>query len=136
MKALIRTVLAFERAIALHRPLPYHGDAFMLSSSVRIRGEDVAHFAQMFPGNVVRHEIGTTHRNAMSPHNPAFARALLHSVERIRAVARDLAHEAPSTSANGTANETARGTANETARETANETANETAHGASAPPQS
>ena len=61
MQALIRTVIAFERAIALHRPLPYDGDVFMLSSSARVRGEDRPFFDRMFPGKVVRHEIGATH---------------------------------------------------------------------------
>jgi hypothetical protein len=31
VQALIRTVVAFERAIALRRPLPYDGDVFMLN---------------------------------------------------------------------------------------------------------
>ncbi len=84
MQALIRTVLAFERAIATHRPQPYDGDAFMLSSTERVQGADAAFFERMFPGNVVRHEIGATHRHAMSPQNPAFTRALLDSLQRIR----------------------------------------------------
>jgi amino acid adenylation domain-containing protein len=89
MQALIRTVVAFERAIALHRPQPYDGDVFLLSSTARVRGADVAFFHRMFPGNVVRHEIGATHRQAMHPHNPAFVRALADSIARIRDAARD-----------------------------------------------
>ena len=76
--------MAFERAIAMHRPLPYDGDVFMLSSTARMQGADVAFFGRMFPGNVVRHEIGATHRQAMSPQNPAFTQALLDSLARIR----------------------------------------------------
>ena len=91
MQALLRTVLAFERAIAMHRPLPYDGDAFMLSSTARVQGADVACFNGMFTGNVVRHEIGATHRQAMHPHNPAFIRALMASMAKIRAAAHDLA---------------------------------------------
>ena len=89
MQALIRTVIAFERAIALHRPLPYDGDVFMLSSSARVRGEDRPFFDRMFPGKVVRHEIGATHGHAMHPHNPAFVRALAESIAGIREAARD-----------------------------------------------
>lgn len=84
MQALIRTVLAFERAIATHHPQPYDGDAFMLSSTARVQSADVAFFGRMFPGNVVRHDIGATHRQAMSPQNPAFTQALLDSFTRIR----------------------------------------------------
>jgi len=91
MQALLRTVLAFERAIAMHRPLPYDGDAFMLSSTARVQGADVAYFNRMFTGNVVRHEIGATHRQAMHPHNPAFIRALAASMAKIRAAARGVA---------------------------------------------
>jgi hypothetical protein len=89
MQALIRTVVAFERAIATHRPLPFDGDVFMLSSSARVRGADLAFFERMFPGRVVRHEIGATHRQAMHPHNPAFVRALAESLAGIREAARD-----------------------------------------------
>jgi amino acid adenylation domain-containing protein len=88
MQALLRSVLAFERAIAMHRPLPYDGDAFMLSSTARVRGADVAYFNRMFTGKVVRYEIGATHRQAMHPHNPAFIHALVESVAQIRAAAR------------------------------------------------
>jgi len=88
MQALIRTVIAFERAIATHRPPPYDGDVFMLSSSARVRGADVAFFERMFRGKVVRHEIGATHRQAMHPHNPAFVRALAESLAGIREAAR------------------------------------------------
>ena len=53
-----------------------------------MRGADVAFFERMFPGKVVRHEIGATHRQAMHPHNPAFVRALAESIAGIRASAR------------------------------------------------
>jgi len=87
MQALLRTVLAFERSIATHRPHPYDGDAFLLSSTARSQGADVAFFREMFTGNTVRHEIGDTHRSALSPQNPAFVRALEESLARIRQAA-------------------------------------------------
>ena len=87
VQALLRTVAAFERAIALHQPLPYDGDVFMLSSTARVQGADAPFFDRMFPGNVVRHEIGATHRHAMHPQNPAFVRALAESLARIRGAA-------------------------------------------------
>jgi hypothetical protein len=88
MQALRRSVLAFERAIATHQPVPYDGDAFMLSSTARVRGADVAFFNRMFTGEVARYEIGATHRQAMHPQNPAFIRALVESLAQIRAAAR------------------------------------------------
>jgi acyl carrier protein len=88
MQALMRTVLAFERAIATHRPHPYDGDVFLLSSTARTQGADVAFFRAMFTGSAVRHEIGATHRSALSPQNPAFVSALAQSMARIREAAR------------------------------------------------
>jgi thioesterase domain-containing protein len=87
MQSLLRTVLAFERAIATHSPQPYDGDVFVLSSTARAQGSDVAFFRRMFTGNAVRHVIGATHKSALSPHNPAFVRALADSVAHIRAAA-------------------------------------------------
>jgi len=87
MQALLRTVLAFERSIATHRPHPYDGDAFLLSSTARSQGADDAFFREMFTGNTVRHEIGDTHRSALSPQNPAFVLALEESLARIRQAA-------------------------------------------------
>jgi thioesterase domain-containing protein len=88
MQALMRTVLAFERAIASHRPHPYDGDVFLLSSTARAQAADVAFIRRMFTGNAVRHEIGATHRSALSPQNPAFVRALADTMTRIREAAR------------------------------------------------
>jgi hypothetical protein len=88
MKSLIRTVRAFERAIAMHRPLPYDGDVYMLSSSQRMQGADITFLRQLFTGGVERHDVGSTHATALSPRNPVFASSLQRCVGRIREAAR------------------------------------------------
>ncbi len=86
MKSLLRTALAFERATAMHRPRPYDGDVYMLSSAQRVQGAD-AHIRQMFTGRLQRYEVAPTHKNALSPGNPLFARALADSLTQIREAA-------------------------------------------------
>jgi len=48
MKAVVRTVTAFERAIATHRPRPYAGIAYMLASRQRLAGADSAYLKSIF----------------------------------------------------------------------------------------
>ena len=42
MKAVIRAAMAFEKAIANHRPRPYDGPVYVLSSRQRMQGADSA----------------------------------------------------------------------------------------------
>ncbi len=88
MKAVIRTAMAFERAIANHRPLPYDGPAYVLSSRRRMNGADPLGLRQIFTGRLKRYEVGTTHADALDPRNPVFASALLRCVGLIREAAR------------------------------------------------
>jgi thioesterase domain-containing protein len=88
MKAVIRTAMAFERAIAKHRPLPYDGPVYVLSSRRRMNGADPLGLRQIFTGRLKRYEVGTTHADALDPRNPVFASALLRCVGLIREAAR------------------------------------------------
>jgi thioesterase domain-containing protein len=87
MKALIRAAMAFERAIANHRPRPYDGPVYMLSSRQRIRGSGSSALREIFTGRFKRFEVGTTHAEALDPRNPVFASYLLRCVGLIREAA-------------------------------------------------
>ena len=88
MKALMRTAMAFERAIADHRPLPYDGPVYVLSSRQRMHGGDPSELRQVFTGAFKRYEVGSTHAEALDPRNPIFASSLLRCVGLIREAAR------------------------------------------------
>ena len=88
MKALIRTAMAFEDAIARHRPQPYDGPAYVLSSRQRMHGADPLGLRQIFTGRLKRYEVGTTHAEALDPRNPVFVNSLLRCVGLIRESAR------------------------------------------------
>lgn len=88
VKALLRTAMAFERAIANHRPLPYEGSVYALSSRQRIDGAEALALTQFFTGRFERYEVGSTHAEALDPRNPIFASALLSCVGSIRGAAR------------------------------------------------
>lgn len=87
MKGVIRAAMAFERAIANHRPRPYDGAVYMLSSRQRIAGPDPASLKMLFTGRVRRYEVGATHAEALDPRNPVFANYLLRCVGLIRGAA-------------------------------------------------
>jgi thioesterase domain-containing protein len=87
MKTLIRTAMAFEDAIAKHRPQPYDGPVYVLSSRQRINGADPLGLRQIFTGRLKRYEVGATHAEALDPRNPAFAGSLLRCVGLIREAA-------------------------------------------------
>ena len=86
MKAVLLTATAFEHAIANHRPLPYDGPVYVLSS--RQRMQDPSSLRQVFTGRFKRYEVGTTHAEALDPRNPIFASSLLRCVCLIRDAAR------------------------------------------------
>ena len=86
MQALMRTALAFEHAIARHRPMPYDGAVYMLSSRQRMEGVD-AGLRSIFTGELKRFEVGGTHKEALNPRNPVFASYLLRCVGLIRQAA-------------------------------------------------
>jgi amino acid adenylation domain-containing protein len=86
MKRVHRAAMAFEEAIARHRPTPYGGDVYMLASRQRTDGAD--ELRRIFTGRVERHEVGDTHAQALDPRNPAFARELLRCVRRVQQAAR------------------------------------------------
>jgi amino acid adenylation domain-containing protein len=90
--ALLRTAMAFEHAIAKHRPLPYDGPVYVLSSYQRMRGGDAFDLRRIFTGRYKRYEVGTTHAQSLDPRNPVFASALRRCVELIR----EAGHERPS----------------------------------------
>ena len=89
MKALLRTALTFERAIANHRPLPYDGPVYALSSRQRRDGADALALRRVFTSRFKRYEVGSTHAEALDPRNPVFASALLRCVGLIRESARE-----------------------------------------------
>jgi amino acid adenylation domain-containing protein len=88
MKAVLRTATAFEQALARHRPLPYDGPVYVLSSSQRIRGSDLVYLRQILTGRVGCYEVGTSHADALDPRNPVFASSLTSCVGLIREAAR------------------------------------------------
>ena len=87
MKGVIRAAMAFERAIVNHRPRPYDGAVYMLSSRQRIAGPDPACLKTLFTGRVRRYEVGATHAEALDPRNPVFANYLLRCFGLIRGAA-------------------------------------------------
>ncbi len=94
MKAVVRVAMAFEQAIANYRPQPYDGPVLMLSSRQRIEANDPVGLRKVFSGSIDRHEVGTTHHDALDPQNPVFARALLDCIGRIRVIAQENASTA------------------------------------------
>lgn len=93
VKALVRTAMAFEHAIADHRPLPYDGPAYVLSSRQRIGDAGAGALRQFFTGRFERFEVGSTHAEALNPRNPVFANALLRCVGSIREAAHSTANQ-------------------------------------------
>jgi len=89
MKALLRTALAFERAIGNHRPPAYDGPVYVLSSRQRRNGANALALRQLFTGRFKRYEVGATHTEALDPRNPAFASSLVRCVGLIREAARE-----------------------------------------------
>jgi amino acid adenylation domain-containing protein len=84
MKAVIRVAMAFEDAIAHHRPRPYDGDVYMLSSRDRSQAQGADELRNVFTGQMKRYEVGTTHAESLNPRNPVFASYLLRCVGLIR----------------------------------------------------
>lgn len=84
-RASARAALAFENAIRRHRPHPYDGAVFMLSSQDRMETADPENFRHIFTGPVERFEVATTHVEVLDPHNPLFAKHLAHCLAAIRA---------------------------------------------------
>lgn len=88
MNALVRTAMAFERAIANHRPEPYDGPAYVLASRQRLQGTDPFALRKVLVGRMKRYEVGSTHRDALDPRNPVFGAALQRCIGLIREAAR------------------------------------------------
>jgi acyl-coenzyme A synthetase/AMP-(fatty) acid ligase/acyl carrier protein len=87
LSALVRTAMAFEHAIAHHRPLQYDGPVYVLTSRQRSQGADQQGLRQLCTGRVKRYEVGSTHTEALDPRNPVFASTLQRCVSLIRAAA-------------------------------------------------
>jgi thioesterase domain-containing protein len=87
MQSVLRVARAFEDALARHRPRPYDGAAYMLSSRQRVQAARL--LAQVFTGPVERFEIGGSHAEALDPRNPHFAACLGRCIEGIRKAATD-----------------------------------------------
>ena len=83
MQAVIRTTAAFEQAIAKHRPLPYDGAVYVLSSHHRMQRDDPLALRRIFTGRYKRYEVGETHAAALDPRNPLFASTLKRCVSLI-----------------------------------------------------
>jgi amino acid adenylation domain-containing protein len=94
MQSVLRTATAFEHAIAVHRPPPYDGPVYVLSSRQRSGGNDAQDLRRIFTGRVKRYEVGTTHAQSLDPRNPVFASALKRCVGLIRESARQAPHVA------------------------------------------
>jgi len=88
MQAVIRTTAAFEQAIAKHRPLPYDGPVYVLSSHQRMHRDDPLALRRIFTGRYKRYEVGETHAAALDPRNPLFASTLKRCVSLILDTAR------------------------------------------------
>ncbi|HTL76707.1 MAG TPA: AMP-binding protein [Casimicrobiaceae bacterium] len=93
MQAVIRTTAAFEQAIAKHRPLPYDGAVYVLSSHQRMHRDDPLALRRIFTGRYKRYEVGETHAAALDPRNPVFASTLRRCVGLILDAARSCAPE-------------------------------------------
>jgi thioesterase domain-containing protein len=87
MQAVIRTAAAFEQAILRHRPKPYDGAAYVLSSHQRMQDGDALSLRRIFTGRCKRYEVGATHAQSLDPRNPVFANTLRRCVDLIRAAA-------------------------------------------------
>ncbi len=87
MKAVVRTVTAFEHAIARHRPRPYGGPAYMLASRQRLLGADSRYLTSIFTGEVERFEVATSHKQVLDPQNAQFAAHLARCLALIRGAA-------------------------------------------------
>jgi amino acid adenylation domain-containing protein len=87
MKAVVRTAMAFEDAIVRHRPQPYDGPVYLLSSRRRIQRSDSSELRKIFTGRFKRFEVGDTHAEALDPRNPVFVSYLLRCVGLIREAA-------------------------------------------------
>ena len=88
-RASAHAALAFETAIRNHRPRPYDGPVFMLSSRDRIETADPRQQGQLFTGRVERFEVAATHVQVLDPHNAVFASRLAYCLASIRACASD-----------------------------------------------
>jgi len=82
-RASIRTAAAFERAIASHRPRPYDGPVFMMSSRKRAMHMDAGQVHHLFP-RAEWVEVGSTHSEALDPNNPLLAAHLARFLRRVR----------------------------------------------------
>jgi amino acid adenylation domain-containing protein len=87
MNSLRRTVIAFEHAIAQHRPQPYDGPVYVLSSHERTK-EGSLSLRRIFTGRLKRYEVGESHSESVDPGNPVFAGTLQRCVGLIREAAR------------------------------------------------
>lgn len=87
VEALLKTVTAFEHAIATYRPRPYGGPALMLASRQRLAGPGSAYLNAIFTGPVERFAVATSHKQVLDPQNADFARHLAHCLDLIRRAA-------------------------------------------------
>ena len=85
--AAARTAMALEYAVRRHRPSPFDGAAYLLSSRARILETDPSHFKRMFSGKVERFEVAATHSQVLETHNLVFASRLTHCLDTILATA-------------------------------------------------
>ncbi len=76
----------FHQALARHDPRPYDGAALVLVSRQR-GGAQSSGLWRLLSGPVERFEVADTHKQALDPRNPEFARALLHCLRRVRSAA-------------------------------------------------
>lgn len=83
-RSLWKVAQAFDAALAAHRPQPWAGPVYMLSSRQRIGGTWPDALRLAFSGRVRRYDVGATHGDALDPRNPAFASYLERCLGLIR----------------------------------------------------
>ena len=86
-QASVRTALAFEHAIRMHRPQPYDGPVLVIASRARIQATGASELKKLFTGEIERLEVATTHKQLLDVRNEAFAAHLKHCLGRIDAAA-------------------------------------------------
>lgn len=83
-RSLWKVAQAFDAALGAHRPQPWAGPVYMLSSRQRMGSTRPDALRLAFPGKVRRYDVGATHGDALDPRNPAFASYLARCLGLIR----------------------------------------------------
>jgi amino acid adenylation domain-containing protein len=85
--ASVRTALAFEHAVRVHKPLPYDGPAVILSSRMRMRSFGPLGLKVLFTGEIEHLEVPGAHKQIIDVRNEVFTAHLKRFMSRIHATA-------------------------------------------------